>query len=203
MRLEDFYFYSLLSDEGKALLKENLRPFSMQEQGILYYAGDVCEDILIIESGSVRVFVQGDGDVTYTLYALGADEPCIVNTFSTIFSSAAVANAEVESDLNGWLLNKKILLRLLADEPEYSAYLYATISKNFSALVGTIEDIKFTSVKERLEKWLFSQPTTHIKVTHEKIGQHLGSARPVISRLLKSIEDEGKIELQHGGIKVL
>lgn len=203
MKLEDFYFYSLLSDDSQTLLKNSVKPISMQEKGILYYAGDVCDNLLIIESGSVRVFLQGENDEIYTLYTLGSDELCVVNTFSTIFSSATHANAEVTEKLEGWLISKEVLMEFLKNEPHYSSYVFSLISKNISSLVSKIEDVKFSSMKERLEDWIFSHKERKIKTTHEQIAIDLGSTRPFISSLLKGMENEGKIKLQRGCIEIV
>ena len=203
MNLENFYFYSLLSEDAKALVRANVKPFSMQERDILYYAGDICEDFVMIESGAIKVYVQGEEDETFTLYTVEDGQPCIINTFSTIFSSVTIANAEVEKDLRGWMLNKRILLQLLGHESEYSAYLFETVSKNIASLVNTIKDIKFLSISERLEEWIFSKSSTIINVTHEEIATHMGTSRPVISKLLKEMENENKIKLSRGSIEIL
>ncbi|MCH9813838.1 MAG: Crp/Fnr family transcriptional regulator [Epsilonproteobacteria bacterium] len=203
MKLEDFYFYSLLSDESQRLLKSHIKPISLKEKAILYYAGDVCTDVLVIESGNVRVFLQGDNGEVFTLYTLGSDEMCIVNTFSTIFASAALANAEVLKDLNGWLINKEILMKLLQTEMYYSNYVFSLISENLSSLINKIETIKFSSIKDRLEDWIFSQPSNKVKTTHEEIAMLLGTNRPFISKLLKDMEKEEKIKLHRGFIEIL
>lgn len=203
MKLEDFYFYSLLNSNSQKMLRANLKPIKKEPKDILYYKGDVCTDLLIIESGKVRVFLQGKGAESFTLYTLSSNELCIINTFSTIFSSSANANAEVQEELTGWLLNKATLLELMKVETTYSNYIYSLISKNMSVLVTTIEDIKFASLKERLEDWVFSQPSTSIQTTHEEIATNLGSTRPFISKLLKEMEQEGKIFLKRGVIEIL
>ncbi len=203
MKLEDFYFYSLLSDDAQVLLKESIKPISMHEKSILYYTGDVCTDVLIIEAGTVRVFLQGENGEIFTLYTLGSDEMCIINTFSTIFASDALANAEVLSDLQGWLISKEVLMKLLQSEMYYSNYVFSLISENLSSLINKIETIKFASVKERLEDWVFSQPSTKIKTTHEEIAKQLGTNRPFVSKLLKDMEKEDKVKLHRGTIEIL
>ena len=203
MNLENFYFYSLLSDDAKRLVRENVKPFNMQEKEILYYAGDICEDFVMIESGAINVYVQGEANETFTLYSVEDGQPCIINTFSTIFSSVTIANAEVKKELRGWMLNKSILLQLLGHEPEYSAYLFETVSKNIASLVDTIKDIKFLTISERLEDWIFSKSSNKIHVTHEEIAMQMGTSRPVISKLLKDMENENKILLGRGSIEIL
>ena len=130
-------------------------------------------------------------------------EPCIINTFSTIFSNVTVANAEVITDLEGWMLNKDILLNLLKTESEFSAYLFQTVSSNIAALVGTVTDVKFSSINERLEDWIISKNKMTIQTTHEEIATHIGTTRPIISKLLKDMENEKKLILKRGSIEVI
>ena len=203
MKLEKFDFYTLLSESGKQLIQENLKPFEMKKDGIVYYAGEICKDFFLINSGQIKVYVQGEKEQTYTLYTVEDGKPCIINTFSAIFSNVTVANAVVLEDTTGWTLCKSILLKLLQTEPAYSAYLFSAVSKDIAVLVDTIEDVTFSSMKQRLENWIFSKETSIITVTHEEIANNLGSSRPIISKLLKDIEKEEKIVLKRGSIEIL
>jgi CRP/FNR family transcriptional regulator len=201
MNLEKFY--SLLSDNAKELVQKNLKPFKSKRGDILYYAGDICKDLLFIDKGTIRVYVQGETGETFTLYSVNHSQPCIVNIFSTIFSSVTIANAEVNEDIQGWMLDRTILLQLLDSEPKYSFFLFSTVSKDIASLIDTIKDVKFSSISQQLEDWIFSHNISLIKTTHEQIATHLGTSRPVISTLLKDLENEKKIELRRGVIQIL
>ena len=146
MNLEKFY--SLLSDDAKNLVEKNLKPFKMKKGAILYYAGDVCNDLVFIDKGSIRVYVQGETGETLTLYSANNSQLCIVNIFSTIFSSLTIANAEVEEDIQGWMINRKILLQLLDSEPKYAAYFFSMVSNDILSLIDTIKDVKFSSISK-------------------------------------------------------
>ena len=98
---------------------------------------------------------------------------------------------------------QRYLLQLLRDEPIFSAYLFDTVSQNIAALVNTIKDVKFTTLGERLENWVSSKNKKTIYVTHEEIASHLGTSRPIISKLLKDLEKEKKIILKRGSIEVI
>ena len=202
MELEKFYFFTLLSKKSQKFVSLKMRPFTRTKGDILYYAGDVCEDFVIIDTGSIKVYVQGEVDQTFTLYTVADGEPCIINTFSTIFSNITVANAEVTKDLKGWMLNKDVLLQLLRDEAEFSAYLFQTVSHNIAALVNTITDVKFSSMSARLEKWIYEKHKNIIEITHDEIATHLGTSRPIVSKLLKDMENEKKIILRRGVIEI-
>jgi CRP/FNR family transcriptional regulator len=203
MKLDKFYFYSLLSDAGKQLVQENLKPFSIQKNTIIYYAGEVCTEFFLVDSGKVKIYVQGDEGQTFTLYTIEDGKPCIINTFSTIFSNVTIANAVTLQDTQGWTLKKDILLQLLASEAEYSAYLFSAISQDISSLVNTIEDVQFTSLGDRIKNWILSQKSSMIQTTHEEIATNLGTSRPIISKLLKDMEKKGEVLLSRGSIEIL
>ena len=203
MELEKFDFYTLLSENGKKLIQQNLKPFKIKKDVIVYYAGEICKDFFLINTGQIKIYVQGAKEHTYTLYTIEDGKPCIINTFSAIFSNITVANAVVIEDTTGWTLCKSILLKLLETEPAYSAYLFSAVSKDIAVLVDTIEDVTFSSMKERLENWIFSKNRQIITTTHEEIAINLGSSRPIISKLLKDIEKEQKILLKRGSIEIL
>ena len=203
MKLDKFYFYSLLSDTGKQLVEENLKPFSTPKGTIIYYAGEVCTEFFLVDSGKVKIYVQGEEGQTFTLYTIEDGKPCIINTFSTIFSNVTIANAVTVKDTQGWTLKKEVLLQLLGSEPDYSAYLFSAISKDISSLVNTIEDVQFTSLGDRIKNWILSQKASKIKTTHEEIAMNLGTSRPIISKLLKDMENRGEILLNRGSIEIL
>jgi CRP/FNR family transcriptional regulator len=147
--------------------------------------------------------VQGDEGQTFTLYTIEDGKPCIINTFSTIFSNVTIANAVTLQDTQGWTLKKEVLLQLLASEAEYSAYLFSAISQDISSLVNTIEDVQFTSLGDRIKNWILSQKTSMIQTTHEEIATNLGTSRPIISKLLKDMEKKGEVLLNRGSIEIL
>ena len=203
MKLDKFYFYSLLSDAGKQLVEKHLKPFSTPKDTIIYYAGEVCKEFFLVDSGKVKIYVQGEEGQTFTLYTIEDGKPCIINTFSTIFSNVTIANAVTLQDTQGWTLKKEVLLQLLASEAEYSAYLFSAISQDISSLVNTIEDVQFTSLKDRIKNWILAQKSSNIQTTHEEIATNLGTSRPIISKLLKDMEKKGELLLNRGSIEIL
>jgi len=94
MKLENFYFYSILNDKSKAYLKQSIRPITAPQETILFFQGDTCDEILLLSHGKVRLYIQGETSDIISLYHLKKGEQCIVNTSSAISSSPAIATAE-------------------------------------------------------------------------------------------------------------
>jgi CRP/FNR family transcriptional regulator len=202
MELAGFDFYSMLGEKSKEYLNEVLKPIEAPKGTILFFQGDICEDILLLSHGELRLFIQGEEADIITLYHLKEGEQCIVNTSSAISSSPAIATAETMSDISGWLLPRSSVKTLMRDNDLYQDFIFSLFTIKLSSLAEIIEDIKFVRLEDRLIKWFKKQEETKLKITHEGLALELGSSRVVISRVLKLLEQQNKISLHRGYIKI-
>jgi len=202
MQITSFGFFEMLNEQERQFVKERLKKVSLPSSSILFFNGDSCEGILLLEKGKVRLYLQGDGDETITLYHLMPNEQCIVNTSSALSNTPAIATAEAATDIEGWLFPKDAVKELMARSPKYQEYIFSLFTVRLASLAEIIEDIKFSRLRVRLLRWLLAQNEKEILTTHKHIAEELGSARVVISRLLKTLENDGTIELSRGKIVI-
>lgn len=202
MQVTSFDFFSVLNDDEKEFVKQHLKKIVLPSSSILFYSGDLCDGILLLETGKVRLYLQGDGDDTITLYHLMPNEQCIVNTSSALSDTTAIASAEAATDIEGWLFPKEAVRELMRRSPKYQEYIFSLFTVRLASLAEIIEDIKFNRLRTRLIRWLLSQKSREITATHEHIADELGSSRVVISRILKALENDGLIELGRGKILI-
>ncbi len=200
MNLETFDFYNMLCEKEKDILHKALKPIDMPKDSILFFQGDSCDDILLLRSGEVRVYLQGSDADTITLYHLKSGDQCIVNTSSAISSSPAIATAQTLTDIKGWLLPKQSAKDLMLQSDKYRDFIFSLFTIKLSSLAEIIEDIKFTRLEDRVVKILKRHGQKEITITHESLAQELGSSRVVISRVLKKLENQKKIVLHRGMI---
>ena len=85
----------------------------------------------------------------------------------------------------------------------YQDYLFSLYQLRFEELTALINDIKFKRLDTRILEWLNKQKNNPIEITHAQLATKLGSSRVVISRLLKDLEQKGKIFLHRGKIELL
>ncbi len=198
--------YNFLQDlEPFALdtFKKNSTEISLKKGNFLFFQGEICNDILFLEKGSVRLYLQGEGVDEITLYKISKGEQCVINTSSVISQTPAVATAVCHEDLQGFLINKDIVRDLMLQSSSYQNYIFNLFSVRLVSLAQLIEDIKFKRLDLRVKEWLSSQKSQEIKITHEELAQTLGSTRVVISRILKSLEKQGLILQLRGSIKII
>ena len=92
-KLTVYPFLEHLEKDALAFLEEHISPISIPKETLLFYQGDVCENILWLTQGEVRLYTQSDSIEDITLYNLKAGEQCIVNTASLFSNTAAIASA--------------------------------------------------------------------------------------------------------------
>jgi len=203
MHLSAYPFIKNLEPEALTFLTAHIKPISILKNTLLFYQGDVCDTILWLTSGEVRLYTQSDSIEDITLYTLKAGEQCIVNTASLLSQTNAVASAETITDIEGYLIDVQSVKHLSKMSDVYQNYLFSLYQLRFEELTGLINDIKFKRLDRRILEWLEKQSSSIIKTTHEELATELGTSRVVVSRLLKEMEEEGKVKLHRGKIEYL
>ena len=203
MQLSIYPFTDQLEPKAVKFLETHLKPVQVPKGNLLFYQGDVCSDILWLTKGKVRLYAQAEGIEEITLYTLQPGEQCIVNTASLLSQTQAIASAETVTDIEGYLIDVKSIKKLAKISDVYQDYLFSLYQLRFTSLANLINDIKFKRLDERILDWLQKQNSKLIETTHEFIANELGSSRVVVSRLLKELEQQGKVILHRGKIELL
>jgi len=203
MQLSTYPFLEQLEPEALQFLNTHIKPIKIPKGTLLFYQGDICDNILWLTSGEVRLYTQSDSIEEVTLYTLKAGEQCIVNTASLLSQTDAVASAETMTEIEGYLIDVESVKALSKMSDVYQNYLFSLYQLRFEELTGLINDIKFKRLDTRIIEWLQKQPSSMIEITHEQLATELGSSRVVISRLLKEMEQKGTLLLHRGKIERL
>ncbi len=203
MNLEIYPFYNKLDSDSLEFLKKHLKPISVPQGNILFFQGDTCDNILFLTDGTVRLYIQSDDADEITLYQLHAGEQCVVNTASSISQTEAIASAVTITDIEGYLLDTNSVKELAHMSDEYQSFLFSIYTLRMGNLARLVNDIKFKKLPQRVLEWLKSQNQLLVKTTHETIANELGSTRVVISRVLKELENSGKVKLTRGEIELV
>ncbi len=201
--MEAFNFFEKLTNEDKEFLKSNSKYVEIPENFTLFYQGDICEDILLLDEGRVKLFIHGELDEVLSLYEINRGEQCIINTSSTLSSTEAIATAQTATAIKGWLIPYNISKELMIRSSAYQEYIFSLFSLKFNALTTLIEDIKFKRLDQRVLDYLKNQNSNIVEITHEELANSLGTSRVVISRVLKDLENKKYIKLLRKKIELL
>ena len=160
----------------------------------------------MVESGVLRVFIISPEGREITLYRLGKGELCL-------FSASCAFNA-VSFDIFIEAADDCVLERLpvgsyqkIKEHPLVAKTVNDTFARRIQSVIGLINDILWNSMDSRILNYLRSeseiQNSRILKITHETIANNLGTAREVVSRVLKYLEREGYLKLSRGELTLL
>lgn len=154
--------------------------------------------IPIVTRGSIRVMRTDENGREILLYYIKAGESCIMSFLGGMHhdTSKVKAIAEEETDILFIPVDKVSLL--IQEYPEWLDYIFRLYHKRFEELLEVVNAVAFKKMDERLlnlvkKKCELTQSNT-LYVTHEQLANELGTARVVVSRLLKQMEDEGLVK---------
>jgi|JI8StandDraft_1071087.scaffolds.fasta_scaffold03654_3 CRP/FNR family transcriptional regulator len=167
---------------------------------------DNCEVLPIVLSGSIRVYKSSESGKELTLYHIDKDESCVLTSLSLINEYPFPANATIEKDAEVYLVSGKVFLSWMEKYSEWRSYIYQMMNKRIVSLLLIVQEVAFRKMDERILSYLtrkFQDEGNSLTLTHEQISLDLGTAREVVSRLLKDLSDKGNISLQRGKIEKL
>ncbi len=167
--------------------------------------GDVCKNLSLILEGTVRVFKIGENGREITLYRIGPGESCILTASCILNHAQSPALAVTETEIKAIMIPASTVRIWMDESSSWRHFIFDLISKRLTDVISVIEEIAFRRMDSRLALWLIEnkENTNKLHTTHQHIAEELGTAREVISRILKDFEVRGSIKLARGEIEIL
>ena len=163
--------------------------------------------IPIVTKGVMKVIRLEDDGREILLYYIKAGESCIMSFLGGMHNETSKVKAEVEEDAEILFLPMDKVALFIKDYPEWLDYIFRLYHKRFEELLEIINAIAFKKVDERLLNLLKTKSemtkSQTLLITHEQLANELGTARVVVSRLLKQLEESGQLILGRNKIQLL
>jgi len=168
-------------------------------------SGDVCESLVILLDGRVKVFRPSENGQSLTLYYVNDHESCILTASCILNGMPFPAFAQTMKESTALSIPPNKVIEWMDEEPLWREYIFSLLSQRMVGLIELVNALAFQGLESRLAGWLIDQTkyVQVINVTHQTIAQELASSREVVSRLLKEFEMRGSIELSRGEVRVL
>ena len=179
---------------------------SMKKGEKVFTEGEGCGRLGFIISGTIKVFKDSPSGRSMTLYRIGRGESCMLSMSCALSNPIHQASAMVEEDAWVITLRPDIFRRLMNDSEDARNYVFTQFALRMTDNMVLIEEVVFKRMDQRLADTLIERSQSGgeiIKMTHEELATELGTAREVISRLLKELELNGLVRLQRGSIEIL
>lgn len=182
---------------------------SYPEGTVFYEEGFPCPFVPFVLSGVVRVFKIGETGREITLYRVEAGQVCILSTSCALAGNESnlPAVAVAESRVEMLVLPVHVFRQLLADSTSLQAFVNRTLADRLSEMMMVVDEVAFGRVDlrlaERLVRAIRNASEATVNTTHQQLAIELGSAREVVSRILKDFERKGLVRLGRGRIEVI
>ena len=161
----------------------------------------------LVISGTLRIMREDEAGNELFLYYLEGGEACAMSISCCLSSHNLGFRALAETDVDLWMVPLNLLDQWMGKYTSFRKFIIDSYQARFDELMTTIDSIAFMNMDERLLKYLLDKKQSSgsyvIDKTHEQIANELNTSRVVISRLLKKLEKEEKVELYRNRIEVL
>lgn len=169
--------------------------------------GQYIKSTVLVLSGRIKIYRQNDEGSEFLIYYLGPGEACAVSLICALQSQTSEITAKAVEDTEVIMLPVQLMDDLMIKFKSWSHFVIQTYRNRFDELLMVIDNIAFKNMDERLEFYLKRSKTNSGKLildlTHQEIADDLNSSREVISRLLKKMEQLGKIKLNRNSIEII
>ena len=204
---EHLNFWDKLSDAEKQLLKNNVETIKYNRGENLHGGDKECVGLILVKGGELRVYILSEEGRDVTLYRLSEGDSCILSASCILNSITFDVLIDAEQDTEVLLFNVGIFSKLAQENIYVENYMYKNTADRFSDVMWAMEQILFMSFDKRLAVFLHDEmiktESSIINLTHEQIAKYMGSAREVVSRMLKSFESQGILKLSRGKIEIV
>lgn len=181
-----------------------------QEKDLLYFTypkgkrlfvnQEICEGVIYLLSGTIRVFSTSYNHKEITLFTLSQGDFCVLSASCVLPSFELDITLEVQQECKIALLPSPKAKALSQENILFSQKINEIINKRLSQTLQVLNSIAFTPLHQRIKDHLLQSPQQIHYITHEELANHLGSAREAVSRVLKEMEQKGEVVLQRGKI---
>ena len=203
---ETFPFWDKMTEGDRRTFISTAYPVTF-EPGNTVHNGSECTGVIIIKTGSLRIYMLSDEGKEVTLYRLFPGDICMLSASCVLdaitFDVFVDAEERSECVVVGGCAYEDLSLRM----PEAKIFALETALSRFSDVMWVMQQILFMSMDRRLAIFLLDETAKcgrdTVSLTHEQIAKYMGSAREVVSRMLKYFASEGMVEVSRGGVKVI
>ncbi len=201
---ETLKFWKDLTEEQQTLLSQSIIKKKFNQGEAMHSGSENCSGLFLIESGQVRAYIVSENGKEITLYRLFERDICIFSASCLMKNISFDIFIEAEKGTVAYLIPTPVFDKLSRTSLAIQAFTNELMASRFSEVMWIMEQALFMTLDKRLAIFLLEQSnieeTDRIDITHEKIANHLGSAREVVTRMLKYFQNEGMVSLNRGTI---
>ena len=196
----------LTADQQNRIL--SVTDFQKVKAGTVLHDGSPdCLGLLLVRSGQLRAYMLSEEGREVTICRFFEMDICLFSASCVMPNMQFDIFIEAEKDSEIWVIPACLYQNLMDESLAIANYSHDLITSHFSEVMWLMEQIMWKSFDKRLAKFLLEESalegTLSLKITHEKIANHMGTAREVVTRMLRYFQSEGMVKLTRGTVDIV
>ena len=207
MELQDFFpVWVQLSAQQRDKLSTGTVARNVKKGSALHSGSSECTGLLLVREGQLRAYILSDEGREVTLYRLFDRDICLFSAACIMRSIQFEIMIEAEKDTSLWVIPAEIYQGIMAESAPLSNFTNEIMASRFSEVMWLMEQIMWKSFDKRLAGFLLEESALEgsavLKLTHDSIAKHMGTAREVVTRMLRYFQGEGMVKLSRGAVEI-
>lgn len=199
-------FWNQLTTAEKHLVQQSVKIQHYQKDLFLGTQQCSCLGLVLMLQGEIRAFLISPEGREVTLFHIGEGEICVFSASCVLHEISLETALKVTRDCELLILPSLSFEKLVKSNLSVRCFSYELATKRFSEVMWILQQILFVKLDKRLASFLLTeskkQKSLSLQITQEAIASQIGSAREVVTRLLKQFELEGVVEVKRGIIQL-
>lgn len=203
---EYFPIWDNLTPAQRERIQSSAISRSVAKGTILHNGSADCTGLLLVRQGQLRAYILSDEGREITLYRLFDRDICLFSASCMMNSIQFEIIIEAEKDTTIWVVSAEVYQQIMKESAPVSNFTNEIMATRFSEVMWLMEQIMWKSFDKRLAGFLLEESalerTRTLKITHETIANHMGTAREVVTRMLRYFQSEGMVKLSRGSVEI-
>ena len=199
-----FPIWNKLTREQQQRLSDVTELQQIKKGTVIHDGSPECKGMVLVKSGQLRAYLLSDEGREITICRFFEMDICLFSASCVMPNMMFDVFIEAEKDTEIFVIPACLYQNLMDESLPLSTYSRDLITNHFSEVMWLMEQIMWRSFDKRLAGFLVEEArieeTDSLKITHEKIAAHMGTAREVVTRMLRWFQSEGMVKLTRGTV---
>jgi CRP/FNR family transcriptional regulator len=178
-----------------------------KEGDVIIDFGDYIKKMPLLLSGAIKILREDFDEGELLLYFIEKGDTCAMSMACCMGDTKSEIRAVAETDGQVIMIPVSKMEEWLGKYKSWRNYVFNSYNNRMKEMLSAIDNLAFMNMDERLLNYLFDKAkinhSKEIQNTHQEIAYDLNTSRVVVSRLLKALENQGRIRLHRASIEIL
>ena len=208
MALKDIFpIWNKLTAEQQQRIEAVAELHSVRGGTLVHDGGPDCKGLLLVQSGQLRAYLLSEEGRELTICRFFEMDICLFSASCVMPNMQFTVLVEAEKDTEMWVIPACLYQNLMDEAVALSNFSHDLITGHFTDVMWLMEQVLWKSFDKRLAEFLLAETAVEdsmvLTITHERIANHMGTAREVVTRMLRYFQTEGLVRLTRGAVEVL